>query len=86
MNKGKPYVEFSVKVLKEKLDDGGYCKKGISGCACDLGWPYEMQCPDCRDKWEEHAFRDSYCICSPTTQVKWWERNLIGGYNENKDS
>jgi len=49
-------------VVKKKLDIGEYCRKGVQGCFCKVGWPRERQCPDCR---EETDTRDSYCICPP---------------------
>jgi hypothetical protein len=44
---------------------GAYCKKRVANCYCAVGWSYEVQCPRCRDRWPEGAFRDSYCICPP---------------------
>lgn len=29
--------------------EGGYCRKGRSGCFCAVGYPYERQCTRCRD-------------------------------------
>jgi len=55
-------------VDREKLVAGEYCHKGVSRCFCAVGFPYEMQCPDCRDNWKEGQFRDSYCICPPPTK------------------
>jgi hypothetical protein len=39
------------------------CRLGIPTCYCAVGWPYDKQCPDCRDNWGDAKFRDSYCIC-----------------------
>jgi hypothetical protein len=41
------------------------CRKGYPDCYCAVGWPYDKQCPDCRDTWPEGSFRDSYCVCPP---------------------
>lgn len=46
-----------------KLKAGEYCRKGIPGCFCKVGWPYERQCPDCRDN--KNADKFSYCSCPP---------------------
>jgi hypothetical protein len=45
-----------------KEENGDYCRKKCPGCFCAVGWPYELQCPDCRD-----GDRDkySYCVCPP---------------------
>jgi len=40
-----------------------YCRKEVEGCYCAVGWPYELQCPKCRDS--EHADPYSYCACPP---------------------
>ena len=49
----------------EKQAAGEYCGRRSSKCFCLVGWPYEKQCPDCRDNWKDGQFRDSYCICPP---------------------
>ncbi len=40
------------------------CQFGITGCRCAVGWPYELQCPACRDK--ENRMDDGYCVCVPS--------------------
>lgn len=52
-------------VNEEDLKAGRYCWKGVPGCFCSAGWPYERQCPDCRDNWKDGQHRDSCCICPP---------------------
>lgn len=44
-----------------KREAGEYCRKGIPGCLCKVGWPSELQCLDCR----EGRDRDSFCVCPP---------------------
>jgi hypothetical protein len=56
---------MSIEIDDAKLAAGAYCRSKVSGCFCAVGWPYERQCPDCRDTWPEGARRDSYCICPP---------------------
>jgi hypothetical protein len=46
-----------------KQEDGDYCRKGVPGCFCRVGWPYELQCPDCRDT--KLADKYSFCGCPP---------------------
>lgn len=48
---------------------GEYCHKGVPGCFCRAGWPYERQCPNCRDSWKPGSFRDSYCVCPPVERI-----------------
>lgn len=56
-------------VDEKKLKNGEYCLKGIPGCFCKVGWPYERQCSECRDSWGDN-FRDSFCICPPEDEEK----------------
>ena len=51
-------------VDKLKLENGEYCRKGRSGCFCEVGYPYEKMCPDCRDNREKGGDKD-FCICPP---------------------
>lgn len=51
-------------VNEELLSSGSYCRKGIDGCFCKVGWPYERICPHCRDGRYPGDDRD-YCICPP---------------------
>lgn len=46
------------------MEETHTCKKGIEGCFCKVGWPYEKQCPDCRDT-RQKGDNDSYCVCPP---------------------
>ncbi len=41
------------------------CNFGITGCRCAVGWPYELQCPLCRDR--ENRLDDGYCVCVPSS-------------------
>ncbi len=41
------------------------CHCGITGCRCAVGWPYELQCPVCRDR--ENRMDDGYCVCTPSS-------------------
>jgi hypothetical protein len=50
-------------VDRAKQAAGEYCNKKSPTCFCKVGWPYEEQCPQCRDTWPDGVFRDSYCIC-----------------------
>lgn len=52
-------------VNRDKQAAGEYCQKHCPGCFCAVGWPYEEQCPNCRDSWKAGEFRNSYCICPP---------------------
>lgn len=54
---------------KEKLDKGEYCRHGVSGCFCKVGWPYEMMCPDCRDN--RDGDNSCRCVCPP---IKWLKK------------
>ena len=56
---------MSFEIDEGKRLAGAYCNHGVTGCFCAVGWPYERQCPGCRDRWPEGAFRNSYCICPP---------------------
>lgn len=41
-----------------------YCKRGLEGCYCERGFPYEAMCLDCRDgraPWDIY----SRCVCPP---------------------
>lgn len=40
-------IESDVDELK--YAQGDYCRKGFSGCMCNVGYPYERQCSRCRD-------------------------------------
>jgi hypothetical protein len=40
------------------------CHIGVEGCRCAVGWPYELQCPECRDI--ENRMDDGYCVCVPS--------------------
>lgn len=40
------------------------CKMGLPGCFCSVGWPYELQCLECRDM--PRRFDNGYCCCTPT--------------------
>lgn len=51
-------------VNKEDLEQGVYCQKGVPGCFCKVGRPYEYQCKDCRDTREKSDNKD-YCVCPP---------------------
>jgi hypothetical protein len=51
-----------------KEENGDYCRKGVPGCFCAIGWPYEKQCPDCRGT--PLADKYSYCGCEPDDS-KW---------------
>ena len=64
---GTVTVESAIESLKYQIESEGRrtCRKGTPGCYCKIGWPYDEQCPDCRDDWNEGEFRDSYCICPP---------------------
>jgi hypothetical protein len=63
-------------VDKEKMKDGEYCHKGMPGCFCKAGWPYEYMCADCRDHRE--YVRDGkvfyydkiFCMCSHMNRRK----------------
>lgn len=46
-----------------KQENGEYCRKKCPGCFCAVGWPYELQCPDCRGT--KLADKYSYCGCPP---------------------
>jgi hypothetical protein len=52
---------------EEKVEAGEYCRKGEAGCFCAVGWPYERQCPDCRDG--AGADKYSYCVCPPVDRI-----------------
>ena len=41
-----------------------YCRKKSPGCYCDIGFPYEKMCPDCRDGRHPTDIY-SYCVCPP---------------------
>jgi len=47
-----------------KLANGEYCQKGVTGCFCKGGRPYERQCSKCRDTRQLGDDRD-YCVCPP---------------------
>jgi len=51
-----------------KLKEGDYCRKGSSGCFCDVGYPYERMCPDCRDTRVKGDTND-YCVCPPNDRI-----------------
>jgi hypothetical protein len=54
----------------KKLVGGGYCRKGVEGCFCAVGWPYELMCSDCRDS-RIKGDDKSYCVCPPKeTEIK----------------
>jgi len=40
------------------------CHIGVTGCRCAVGWPYELQCPECRDR--PNRMDDGYCVCTPS--------------------
>jgi hypothetical protein len=61
---------MSFEIDEAQVKAGAYCKHGVTGCFCAVGWPYERQCRDCRDRWPEGAFRDSCCICPPPEEEK----------------
>jgi hypothetical protein len=45
---------------------GEFCKDGLPGCFCRIGWPIERTCPECRNLRQvgtSDAF--SFCICPP---------------------
>ncbi len=46
-----------------KLKIGDYCYKGIDGCFCKVGYPYERMCLICRDN-RIKGDDKSFCICS----------------------
>ena len=46
--------------------DADVCKRGDARCLCLVGFPSELQCPDCR----EDKDRDSYCVCGPKEDVE----------------
>jgi hypothetical protein len=56
---------MTVEIDERLAAEGAYCHKHVSRCFCAVGWPYERQCPACRDRWPEGTRRDSYCICPP---------------------
>jgi hypothetical protein len=40
------------------------CRIGLEfGCYCSIGWPYEKQCIECRDK--KNRIDSGYCACVP---------------------
>ena len=45
------------------VDQDPLCKRGIAGCYCLAGFPYEKQCADCRDIEGRDPY--SYCVCPP---------------------
>ena len=47
---------------RTKVEQALSCQKGIPDCYCKVGWPVELQCPDCK----ESQPRSSYCICPPS--------------------
>ena len=52
--------------MEQEYNDN--CEKGIRGCYCRVGWPYEKMCPDCRDtrdSWDNK----SYCVCPPRDDI-----------------
>lgn len=55
-------------VDEQKALNGDYCRKRLPGCFCDVGYPYERQCPTCRDERPKDDDRD-YCwaggFCAP---------------------
>lgn len=38
------------------------CKWGDPNCYCEIGFPYEKMCPECRDGRDERDVY-SYCVC-----------------------
>lgn len=41
------------------------CQYGVTGCRCSVGYPYELQCADCRDR--ENRMDNGYCVCIPSS-------------------
>jgi hypothetical protein len=40
------------------------CQFDVTGCRCAVGWPYELQCPLCRDVGDR--LDNGYCVCVPS--------------------
>lgn len=58
-------IKMKIEDVNElRLENGEYCQKGRSGCFCEVGYPYEKMCPDCRDNRQEGDY-NSYCTCPP---------------------
>jgi hypothetical protein len=41
------------------------CSINVEYCFCAVGWPYELQCVECRDM--PNRMDDQYCCCVPLT-------------------
>jgi hypothetical protein len=39
------------------------CRIGLSNCLCQVGYPYELQCHDCRNR--KDRIDNGYCVCTP---------------------
>lgn len=39
------------------------CLAGLSTCLCQVGYPYELQCGECRDR--PNRIDSGYCVCVP---------------------
>jgi hypothetical protein len=58
-------IEMNIRDIdRKKMEAGEYCQKGVSGCFCAVGFPYEYMCEDCRDG-REISDKYSYCVCGP---------------------
>lgn len=55
-----------------KADAGGYCRKGCENCFCQVGWPWEKRCANCRGEWYDGdlEFWDSFCECPPPPEPR----------------
>lgn len=40
------------------------CNIGKTNCRCAVGYPYELQCEECRDK--KPRLDNGYCVCTPS--------------------
>ena len=49
---------------------GELCHKGVPGCMCQVGWPSDEQCEDCRGlECSDEGRRSSRCICPPNERI-----------------